>query len=204
MSPVKCAVCGYFPIAPDSPNCPKCNHLMALEQTAATGAPAVALAETTLCTFLPSRNATFIAVVPAVMFMGVAGVAVSAIGLNTSSDTGTLLAILGLVVLGGLLFAGRAFWGVTAKRREHYVLSNQRLRTTGSSKLWEIDIRHIKNVQNSASWLEARYRAGHVWIFSANRETPYQMFSVEDPEAVREKIRDAVFHATGKRPELGE
>jgi uncharacterized membrane protein YdbT with pleckstrin-like domain len=107
---------------------------------------------------------------------------------------------------------GGLVWRALALRGHRYRLSNQRLVIESgvfSKTLTEIDIRTVEEVSFHQSFAERLLGIGQISLVSsspapsaANLRRPgrtVRLLGVLDPRAVREKIRDAAYAATGNQ-----
>jgi uncharacterized membrane protein YdbT with pleckstrin-like domain len=113
-----------------------------------------------------------------------------------------------LVMIGR--WAGRLVWRGLALRGNRYRLSNQRLVLESgvfSKTVTELDIRTVDEVSFRQSFAERLLGIGQIWLVSSTpaesnagaRRRTVRLVGVLDPRAVREKIRDAAYAATGNQ-----
>jgi membrane protein YdbS with pleckstrin-like domain len=108
---------------------------------------------------------------------------------------------------------GGLIWRGLALRGHRYRLSNQRLVIESgvfSKTLTEIDIRTVEEVSFHQSFAERLLGIGQISLVSSSPALPeagamrrpgrgVRLLGVLDPRAVREKIRDAAYAATGNQ-----
>jgi hypothetical protein len=131
----------------------------------------------------------------------------------TTYETGFRLAAIAFVLVMVGRRVGTLIWRGLALRGHRYRLSNQRLVLESgvlSKSLTEIDIRTIEEVSFHQSFAERLLGIGRISLVSSSPALAavpglrrpgqaVQLLGVLDPRAVREKIRDAAYAATGNQ-----
>lgn len=131
----------------------------------------------------------------------------------TTYETGFRLAAIAFVLVMVGRRVGALIWRGLALRGHRYRLSNQRLVLESgvlSKSVTEIDIRTIEEVSFHQSFAERLLGLGRISLVSSSAALAaapglrrpgqaVQLLGVLDPRAVREKIRDAAYAATGNQ-----
>ena len=131
----------------------------------------------------------------------------------TSYETGFRLAAIAFVLVMDGRRVGALIWRGLALRGHRYRLSNQRLVLESgvlSKSVTEIDVRTIEEVSFHQSFAERLLGLGRISLVSSSAALTaapglrrpgqtVQLLGVVDPRAVREKIRDAAYAATGNQ-----
>jgi membrane protein YdbS with pleckstrin-like domain len=131
----------------------------------------------------------------------------------TTYETGFRLAAIAFVLVMVGRRVGALIWHGLALRGHRYRLSNQRLVLESgvlSKSVTEIDIRTIEEVSFHQSFAERLLGVGRISLVSSSAALAavpglrrpgqtVQLLGVLDPRAVREKIRDAAYAATGNQ-----
>jgi hypothetical protein len=171
--------------------------------------PANPVGEQNLWAGSPSSRVTVVEMVrPALLTISLVLIALSVIniffepGPGEPDPSSTKLAIVALALVASGLFIVKALWEARAYRLERYIVSNQRIHKPGRPRQWEVDIQSVDAVRMQATRLEQMLGIGDVEIFFSGGKIPHRLRSVEDPIALQERIRTAVYQATGKRPAL--
>jgi membrane protein YdbS with pleckstrin-like domain len=131
----------------------------------------------------------------------------------TRYETGFRLAAIAFVLVMVGRRVGALIWRGLALRGHRYRLSNQRLVLESgvlSKSVTEIDVRTIEEVSFHQSFAERLLGLGRISLVSSSAALAaapglrrpgqtVQLLGVVDPRAVREKIRDAAYAATGNQ-----
>ncbi len=131
----------------------------------------------------------------------------------TNYETGFRLAAVAFLLVMVGRRVGTLIWHGLALRGHRYRLSNQRLVLESgvlSKSVTEIDIRTVEEVSFHQSFAERLLGVGRISLVSSSAALAappglrrpgqaVQLLGVLDPRAVREKIRDAAYAATGNQ-----
>jgi hypothetical protein len=131
----------------------------------------------------------------------------------TTYETGFRLAAIAFVLVMVGRRVGTLIWRGFALRGHRYRLSNQRLVLESgvlSKSVTEIDIRTVEEISFHQSFAERLLGIGRISLVSSSPAPAgvpglrrpgraVQLLGVLDPRAVREKIRDAAYAATGNQ-----
>jgi membrane protein YdbS with pleckstrin-like domain len=131
----------------------------------------------------------------------------------TNYETGFRLAAIAFLLVMVGRRVGTLIWHGLALRGHRYRLSNQRLVLESgvlSKSVTEIDIRTVEEVSFHQSFAERLLGIGRISLVSSSPALAavpglrrpgqaVQLLGVLDPRAVREKIRDAAYAATGNQ-----
>jgi hypothetical protein len=188
---------------------------MPAEETLWEGSPAIKMLAldfaSTVLFSLALSLLVYLGTQPALRF--IAGLSRQAADAVAAYEPGFRLAGLAFVLVMVGRRVGGLIWRALALRGHHYRLSNQRLVLESgvlSKTLTEIDIRTVEEVSFHQSFPERLLGIGRISLVSSSPALPaapglrrpgrtVSLVGVLDPRAVREKIRDAAYAATGNQ-----
>jgi hypothetical protein len=188
---------------------------MAAEETLWEGSPAVKMLALDLATTvfysLALSLVVYLGYQPALHFL--AGLSRQAAQMVATYQPGFRLAAVAFVLVMIGRRVGGLIWRALALRGHRYRLSNQRLVLESgvfSKAVTEIDIRTVEEISFHQSFAERLLGLGQISLVSSsaalsavpNLRLPgrtVRLVGIVDPRAVREKIRDAAYAATGNQ-----
>jgi membrane protein YdbS with pleckstrin-like domain len=188
---------------------------MPAEETLWEGSPAIKMLALNLATTLLYALALSL-----VVYLGyqpalhvIAGLSRQAADAVATYEGGFRLAAIAFVLVMVGRRVGGLIWRALALRGHRYRLSNQRLVLESgvlSKTVTEVDIRTVEEVSFHQSFAERLLGIGQITLVSSSPALPAApglrrpgravgLVGVVDPRAVREKIRDAAYAATGNQ-----
>ncbi len=188
---------------------------MAAEETLWEGSPAVKMLALDLATTvfysLALSLVVYLGYQPALHFL--AGLSRQAAQMVATYQPGFRLAAVAFVLVMIGRRVGGLIWRALALRGHRYRLSNQRLVLESgvfSKAVTEIDIRTVEEISFHQSFAERLLGLGQISLVSSSAALSavpslrlpgrtVRLVGIVDPRAVRERIRDAAYAATGNQ-----